>query len=895
MASRFRWAALQIQGLRRLRIVRPYDVLSILDALPPDLDATYDRILARLDQRFRHEAFTALEWLAFARRPVFIEELAEASIIDPKSKVIVDPDRRIDPSDVAELLSGLVVVEPEIGEESVFPPRTHVISLAHFSVQEYLVSRNRQTPTAEYWFLEATVAHSNIVMSCIAYLRYCYTAFRSNLSQPRLLQSYCLNRWAQHAALITEGENEDVWNTIFEMLSDREVSGYWIQHGRVFWTEELLACKESRIESSPFSRSPYADAPISQVPELLRYYSLYHCVVHGLHKLVQALLGRSGPPLSLRPYGSVLEAAVVSEDLTMVKILLRHGADFGKSLSLALHRTNEEIAAELISHGCEVQADELRLAARRSSPEIIRRIVRSRARFHLGDAVLALDASLIGQKGATETLLGILLSENPLAFEKPCGNTTVYEGLLIKACEIGLPYTVDLLTRLEGFSKTFICNYNKAFHPAVSCRHTAVIKSLLNSRAKSGITYKSFSRAIRRTIRKRDYVVFQPLLWHIPAGSNVASSMSRAAIASDNEKLALRLLADGAGFDENGVWVDDIFLLAAVLLQSKTVVRRLMLFPAHFWICEALADERIVQDVCEILYIYGAKLAIHRLNIGRIHSPGIDALARAHIMTLSRFNESQNATKWSLKRIMEIQVQTFLVTGSNSWCYGSDSIQDLASAAFVKTSPFPTGSSWQNPTFITIHRYTSPSSGRTWVIFKDMPTTPWIGRVYDVELLNQDEVAWEVALDALPYCRESAIIQDINSDQEPRGLTFPVSHASSTILSSTWGETIRYMLKVWGELVAQGRTELVRSKLIAWDELMAQGWAEMLPVKMAILDTGVYLAGPPQTLFRIMHDTIDHVYATLFSSRLLLSQTSDPRHLYLEENEQEGERTIIEL
>ncbi|KAE9575340.1 hypothetical protein CGMCC3_g8561 [Colletotrichum fructicola] len=45
----FRWTALQMQHLKKLRLFRPYDVMRVLESLPRDLYGTYDRILSRLD------------------------------------------------------------------------------------------------------------------------------------------------------------------------------------------------------------------------------------------------------------------------------------------------------------------------------------------------------------------------------------------------------------------------------------------------------------------------------------------------------------------------------------------------------------------------------------------------------------------------------------------------------------------------------------------------------------------------------------------------------------------------------------------------------------------------------------------------------------------------------
>lgn len=73
-----------MEELKRLKLMRPCDVVSVLDTLPRDLDATYDRILAKIDILYYREDFAALQWLTFAARPLYIEEVAEACVLDPK-------------------------------------------------------------------------------------------------------------------------------------------------------------------------------------------------------------------------------------------------------------------------------------------------------------------------------------------------------------------------------------------------------------------------------------------------------------------------------------------------------------------------------------------------------------------------------------------------------------------------------------------------------------------------------------------------------------------------------------------------------------------------------------------------------------------------------------------
>ena len=57
---------------------------------------------------YREEALVLLRWLAYARTPPTLSELAEASIVDPAGQGVVDISNRGGLEDVLEILSGLV-------------------------------------------------------------------------------------------------------------------------------------------------------------------------------------------------------------------------------------------------------------------------------------------------------------------------------------------------------------------------------------------------------------------------------------------------------------------------------------------------------------------------------------------------------------------------------------------------------------------------------------------------------------------------------------------------------------------------------------------------------------------------------------------------------------------
>jgi hypothetical protein len=128
--------------------------------LPVTLDTFYDRILLDIQEEDDQEiAIRALKWLAAAARPISLEELAEAAIIQPETyPYVCDGGRFLDHKDLLEVLpSGLVTTipfrpVPTVGSsyvrmemdatenealvENERPSAKLTVQFAHFSVKE---------------------------------------------------------------------------------------------------------------------------------------------------------------------------------------------------------------------------------------------------------------------------------------------------------------------------------------------------------------------------------------------------------------------------------------------------------------------------------------------------------------------------------------------------------------------------------------------------------------------------------------------------------------------------------------------------------------------------------------------------------------------------------------
>lgn len=201
--QRFRWVFCQLESLKKC--LKPKDVEKALRSLPRTLDDTYARVLLSIEDTYHQEAITSLQWLALSSRPLTVEELAEASIINPQNDSPFDlKDRFTDPHNILKILSSLVVV-------STRAEGVDQIKLAHFSVKEYLMS-NREKPAGISEFtITANIANQTIAEGCILYieryvnsvkhkhlnLKYCYQDIMGELERFPLLHYACIF-WLEH-------------------------------------------------------------------------------------------------------------------------------------------------------------------------------------------------------------------------------------------------------------------------------------------------------------------------------------------------------------------------------------------------------------------------------------------------------------------------------------------------------------------------------------------------------------------------------------------------------------------------------------------------------------------------------------------------------------------------
>lgn len=382
-------------------------VRKTLSSLPATLDATYERILLSIEPEYQQEAFSALIWLTASERPLTVEEVAEAAVVNAKGDPAFRPeDRLFDPKSILTVLSTLVSVterpywtkDAEIrwldDEFKLSRPILTEISLAHYSVREYLTSERLSQGPASRFRMTATLAHQQISMSCLEYL--CSKDIASEFKKiketvdgagsdvqldvpwilPPLLP-YACKYWPAHVRQCDQIMPDDVKRLILRFLQSEESETTWRalispEDGNRFRVNRPWNYGISVIVGRPGPRAP----------------PLYYAACLGLTPVVEALLESS--PIDYGKGGILdtpLQAASFNGHEETVRILLRKGADvnasggkFNSALQAASFSGHEQIVQHLLQAGAHVDIylllEEI-LRSPKPNPRIVARLLES--------------------------------------------------------------------------------------------------------------------------------------------------------------------------------------------------------------------------------------------------------------------------------------------------------------------------------------------------------------------------------------------------------------------------------------------------------------------------------------------------------------------------------------
>jgi hypothetical protein len=277
-----------------------------LASLPRTLDQTYDRILSAISEEYSEYAMRILKWLTFSARPLSVEEIAEVVAIDVARDPAFDRDEVLeDPLEALNICSSLVTITTNEADGRSGPAQ-RIIALAHYSVQEYLVSdRIKQGPAKQYSMQELECQNA-ITSGSLEYLIQLQQPSSNETLNAFALARYSAEFWSSHLQK-TGTQLEEVSQLAMSLLS----------------TENPAYLNWIRLYDPDGSwREPNVDICLESIAT-----PLYYGAKLGLSTITKLLLDQ-GADVNAQGgrYGNALQAASAGGHEQVVKTLLDAGA-----------------------------------------------------------------------------------------------------------------------------------------------------------------------------------------------------------------------------------------------------------------------------------------------------------------------------------------------------------------------------------------------------------------------------------------------------------------------------------------------------------------------------------------------------------------------------------------
>jgi ankyrin repeat protein len=514
-----------------------------LATLPRTLDQTYDRILTSIGEEYLEYAMRILQWLAFSARPLSVEEVAEVVAIDVARDPAFDGDEVLeDPLEALNICSSLVTITTnEVDRRPGSAQR--IVALAHYSVQEYLVSDRIRQGSAKQYSMQEAECQSAITRGCLKYLMQLPQLLEREILQGFALARYSAEFWSSH--LRKTGDRGEQASQLAACLMAKEKPAYltWIR----------LHDPDSAWEGPNFEKS------LDSMP-----MPLYYAAMLGF-SIITGLLLDKGAEVNAQggDYGNALQAASIGSYEQIVRTLLNAGAevnaqggDYGNALQAASIGGYEQIVRTLLDAGAEVNAqggeygNALQAALARGHEQTVKTLLNAGAEVNAqgGDYGNALQAaSARGHEQIVRTLLNAGAEVN--------AQSGRYSSALQAASARGHEQTIKMLLDAGAEVNAQGGDYGSALQAASVTGHKQIVKMLLDAGAEVDAQGGHYGSALQAASIGGHEQIVRTLL---DAGAEVDAqgghygSALQAASIGGHEQIVRTLLNAGAEVNAQG-------------------------------------------------------------------------------------------------------------------------------------------------------------------------------------------------------------------------------------------------------------------------------------------------------------------------------------------------------
>jgi Ankyrin repeats (3 copies)/Ankyrin repeat len=291
---------------------------------------------------------------------------------DAKNEPLFDPDRRFDdPPDILTLCSSFVTIT-DLEQTDDYPEyfkddqgKFRELTLAHFSVREYLVSESLRTHwKLSFYHCDTKLANTFIAKTCVAYLlQFTQPSISRDIRISYPLCSYAAAYWIRH----TQPDNDD------DRILRRLIMGLLQSESPVYLNWLELYNPNGYLEKcAPIYYMSQAGLAVSR--DLLEngvnihveggeYSNALQVASSGGHHDIVQLLLEKGADINVQGgrYGNALQAASFRGHHVIVWLLLEKAADvnaqggwYGNALQAASFRGHHDIVQLLLEKGADI-------------------------------------------------------------------------------------------------------------------------------------------------------------------------------------------------------------------------------------------------------------------------------------------------------------------------------------------------------------------------------------------------------------------------------------------------------------------------------------------------------------------------------------------------------------
>ncbi|KAI3226148.1 hypothetical protein DTO012A9_9154 [Penicillium roqueforti] len=346
----FRYVECQFKAIRRIRNQIQLD--KCLRTLPRDLDETYERILCNIDEEYVEDVRRVLTLLCFSARPLTANELIDAHAVDLSELPRLDRQgRSYEQDDLVDICLGLIETA---ATEDYKRQTTVTVRIAHFSVQEYLLSDRILQQNSRIFAIRSAPANTEIAQICLVYLL--EPALSEGLLDEAKLTEFpfahfAAIHWFHHYANSEEGKTaiEKLLSKLFK--DDMKAFVTWIRLHDM---------------DRPWNMNVDYNRPFANIA-----LPLYYAALLGLESVLSSIFlidtrdADSSDTVNAQGgrYGNALQAASQGGHEKVVRMVLNRGAHvnaqggtYGYALQAASHGGHENVVRMLLDRGAEVNA-----------------------------------------------------------------------------------------------------------------------------------------------------------------------------------------------------------------------------------------------------------------------------------------------------------------------------------------------------------------------------------------------------------------------------------------------------------------------------------------------------------------------------------------------------------